>query len=33
MAPWRTVVDYYTFRAKKGQRLVIDCAACGIDSS
>ncbi len=25
-------VDYYTFRAKKGQRLIVDCAARGIDS-
>src|SRR5262249_28408471 len=25
-------IDYYTFRAKKGQRLVIDCATRGIDS-
>jgi hypothetical protein len=24
--------DYYTFRAKKGQRLIVDCAARGIDS-
>lgn len=25
-------IDYYTFKAKKGQRLVVDCAAEGIDS-
>lgn len=25
-------IDYYTFRAKKSQRLVIDCATRGIDS-
>jgi hypothetical protein len=25
-------IDYYTFRAKKGQRLVVDCASRGIDS-
>lgn len=25
-------VDYYTFQAKKGQRLVVDCATRGIDS-
>lgn len=25
-------IDYYTFRAKKGQRLVVDCATRGIDS-
>jgi len=25
-------VDFYTFRAKKGQRLVVDCATRGIDS-
>lgn len=25
-------IDYYTFAAKQGQRLVIDCAARGIDS-
>lgn len=25
-------IDYYTFRAKKGQRLVVDCATSGIDS-
>jgi hypothetical protein len=25
-------IDYYTFRAKKGQRLVLDCATRGIDS-
>ncbi len=25
-------IDYYTFKAKKGQRLVIDCATHGIDS-
>lgn len=25
-------VDYYTFPAKKGQRLVVDCATRGIDS-
>jgi hypothetical protein len=25
-------IDYYTFQAKKGQRLVIDCATRGIDS-
>lgn len=25
-------IDYYTFRASKGQRLVIDCATRGIDS-
>jgi hypothetical protein len=25
-------VDYYTFEAKKGQRIVVDCAAKGIDS-
>src|SRR5262249_38046247 len=25
-------VDYYTFQAKKGQRVVVDCAPRGIDS-
>lgn len=25
-------VDFYTFKAKKGQRLVVDCATIGIDS-
>ena len=25
-------IDYYTFKAKKGQRLVVDCATRGIDS-
>ena len=25
-------IDYYTFQAKKGQRLVVDCATRGIDS-
>lgn len=25
-------IDYYTFRAKKGQRLIVDCATRGIDS-
>lgn len=25
-------VDYYTFQAQQGQRIVIDCAASGIDS-
>lgn len=25
-------IDYYTFQARKGQRVVIDCAARGIDS-
>lgn len=25
-------VDYYTFGAKKGQRLIVDCAARGVDS-
>jgi hypothetical protein len=25
-------VDFYTFKAKKGQRLVVDCATRGIDS-
>ena len=25
-------VDYYTFQAKKGQRVVVDCATRGIDS-
>ncbi len=25
-------IDYYTFRARKGQRLVVDCATHGIDS-
>lgn len=25
-------IDFYTFRAKKGQRLVVDCATVGIDS-
>src|SRR5262245_20406719 len=25
-------VDYYTFQAKKGQRLIVDCATRGIDS-
>ncbi len=25
-------IDYYTFQAKKGQRLIIDCASRGIDS-
>lgn len=25
-------IDFYTFEAKKGQRLVVDCAAEGIDS-
>lgn len=25
-------IDYYTFKAKKGQRLIVDCAARGIDS-
>lgn len=25
-------IDYYNFRAKKGQRLIVDCATTGIDS-
>jgi hypothetical protein len=28
----RQAVDYYSFAAKKGQRIVVDCAAKGIDS-
>ncbi|MCZ2341521.1 MAG: hypothetical protein LC104_06955 [Bacteroidales bacterium] len=26
------MIDYYTFTAKKGQRLIVDCATRGIDS-
>jgi hypothetical protein len=28
----KRAVDYYTFPAKKGQRIAVDCAAAGIDS-
>lgn len=28
----RQAVDYYSFEAKQGQRIVVDCAAKGIDS-
>jgi len=28
----RQAIDYYSFEAKKGQRIVVDCASRGIDS-